>query len=442
MKIDIKEFLLSEDSTMAAALRISDRGLGIAFIVGRNSQLKGVITDGDIRRAALDGKPLSSPVTEVMNTNFKYFIEGSDLEYLRSSHNLKKTCIPVISADGRLVDYLTPKDFMAKTALITGITGQDGTYLAKLLLAKGYRVVGGYRRSSTDPFERLYRMGIVDKVNLLPLDLAEISSVIAIIEKENPVEIYNLAAQSFVDFSFRTPFSTGLTTGLGAVNVLEAIRRTSTSIRFYQASTSEMYGNADEVPQSELTPFKPNSPYATAKLYAHWITKNYREAYGIHASTGILFNHESPLRGLEFVTRKITNAAARIKLGLQETLSLGNIEAKRDWGYAMDYVEAMRLMLQQEAPDDYVVATGETHSVGEFLEATFELAGLDVEKHLILDPQYIRPLEVHQLIGDPSKAMNKLGWSPQKTSFKELVRIMYEADLEWNKNAGGATSCH
>ena len=268
MKLDIKEFMISEESTMKEALKISDRSLGIAFIVDQEFQLKGVITDGDIRRAALAGKPLSSPITEVMNTNFKYFIEGSDLEYLRSEKLLKKTCVPVISKGGVLVDYLTPKNFLAKTALITGITGQDGAYLAKFLLNKGYRVVGGYRRASTDPFERLHRMKIMDKVSLAPLDMAELTSMLAIIEKENPVEIYNLAAQSFVDFSFRTPFSTGLITGLGVVNILEAIRRTSTSIRFYQASTSEMYGNADEVPQSELTPFKPNSPYATAKLYS------------------------------------------------------------------------------------------------------------------------------------------------------------------------------
>ncbi len=441
MKFNIKEFAVLEESTMKEALKISDRALGIAFVVDQNYRLQGVVTDGDIKRAALSGKPLSSPVSQVMNTNFKYFIEGSDLEYLKSEKVSKLNCVPVVSNDGILIDYLNSKDFLTKTALITGITGQDGAYLAKFLLDKGYRVVGGYRRTSTDPFERLRRLNIIDKVKLVPLDMDEITSMIAIIEKENPVEIYNLAAQSFVDFSFRTPFSTGLTTGLGVVNILEAIRRTSTSIRFYQASTSEMYGNAHEAPQTEKTPFRPNSPYATAKLYGHWITNNYRDAYGIHASSGILFNHESPLRGLEFVTRKITNAAARIKLGVQDTIHLGNLEAQRDWGYAYDYVEAMWLMLQQETPDDYVIATGETHSVKEFLEITFELAELDVERHLVLDPQYIRPLEVHQLIGDPGKAKRRLKWNPTKTSFEKLIRIMYNADFEWNKSQMNEKSC-
>ena len=318
---------------------------------------------------------------------------------------------------------------MSKSALITGITGQDGAYLAKYLLEQGYRVVGAFRRASTIATSRLDSLGITDEVELVPFDLTDHGNMRRVIDAVAPDEVYNLAAQSFVGVSFEQPVTTGEITGVGVVRLLEAIREANPSVRFYQASTSEMFGKAREVPQNEATPFYPRSPYAASKLYAHWSTVNYREAYSMHASSGILFNHESPLRGAEFVTRKITLGAARIKHGIQKDLKLGNLDAKRDWGYAKEYVEAMHLMLQQENPDDYVIATGETHSVREFVQAAFEAAELNWEEHVSVDPAFLRPAEVDLLLGDITKAKEKLSWSP-RTTFEDLVGLMVEADLK------------
>ena len=318
---------------------------------------------------------------------------------------------------------------MSKCALITGITGQDGAYLAELLLNKGYRVIGAFRRTSTVNVTRLDALGISGDIELVPFDLTDHGNMRRTIDRFCPDEVYNLAAQSFVGVSFEQPITTGDITAIGAARLLEVIREVNPAIRFYQASTSEMFGKAQEVPQREKTPFYPRSPYAAAKLYAHWMTVNYREAYGMHASSGILFNHESPLRGAEFVTRKITLAAARIKYGLQDTLKLGNLDAKRDWGYAKEYVEAIWLMTQQLESEDYVIATGETHSVQEFVEVAFNTAGLNSwERYVVIDPTFVRPAEVDFLRGEPSKAKEKLGWKP-KTTFKELVSLMVASDL-------------
>jgi GDPmannose 4,6-dehydratase len=318
---------------------------------------------------------------------------------------------------------------MAKTALITGITGQDGAYLSKFLLEKGYRVCGTYRRASIVNLDRCDCLGIKDSIDLLSMDLTDLGSILRVLEQVKPDEVYNLAAQSFVAVSFEQPVTTGKITGLGAVNVLEAIRLFNPAIKFYQASSSEMFGKAQTVPQNESTPFYPRSPYAIAKLYAHWMTVNYREAYNIFACSGILFNHESPLRGLEFVTRKITHTVARIKLGLQKELRLGNLDAKRDWGYAPEYVDAMWKMLQQPNSDNYVIATGETHSVREFVSEAFAQASLNWQDYVFVDKSFFRPAEVDLLVGDYSKARSGLGWGP-KTTFKELVRIMVDADME------------
>jgi GDPmannose 4,6-dehydratase len=320
-----------------------------------------------------------------------------------------------------------------KTALITGITGQDGSYLAELLLKKGYMVHGLIRRASTFNTERidhLYQDPHVDKTHLRLHygDLSDSVSLLKLIYEIQPEEIYHLGAQSHVRVSFDIPEYTGDVTGLGTIRILDAIRQTGSKARFYQASSSEMYGLVQAVPQTETTPFYPRSPYAAAKVYSYWVTVNYRESYNIHASNGILFNHESPRRGETFVTRKITRAVARIKAGLQSELFLGNLDAKRDWGYAPEYVDAMWLMLQQDKPDDYVVATGETHTVREFLIESFGHAGLDWEKYVKFDARYLRPTEVDLLIGDPSKAKKQLGWEP-KTKFKDLVRIMTDADI-------------
>lgn len=321
-----------------------------------------------------------------------------------------------------------------KTALITGITGQDGSYLAELLLEKGYTVHGIIRRSSsfnTNRIDHLYKdpHNPATRLFLHYGDLSDSSNLNRLIEKIGPDEIYHLGAQSHVRVSFDTPEYTGDVTGLGTLRLLDAIRETGVAAKFYQASSSEMYGLVQEVPQSETTPFYPRSPYACAKVYSYWITVNYREAYNMFACNGILFNHESPRRGETFVTRKITRAVARIKAGLQKELFLGNLDAKRDWGYAKEYVEAMWLMLQQDEPDDYVVATGETHSVREFLEEAFSCAGLQWEDYVKIDPRYFRPSEVELLIGDASKARTKLGWEP-KVHFKELVRLMVDADID------------
>jgi GDPmannose 4,6-dehydratase len=320
-----------------------------------------------------------------------------------------------------------------KKALITGITGQDGSYLAELLLSKGYEVHGLIRRASsfnTERLEPIYKdpHRTDTRLFLHHGDLANSVAVFTLIAKIEPDEIYNLGAQSHVRVSFDIPEYTGDVTGVGTARILEAMRHAAPKARFYQASSSEMFGLVRETPQRETTPFYPRSPYGAAKVYSHWMTVNYRESYGIHASNGILFNHESPRRGETFVTRKITRAAARIKAGLQEKLYLGNLDAKRDWGYAPEYVEAMWLMLQQEKPDDYVIATGETHSIREFLDLSFGHAGLEWKKYVEIDPHYYRPTEVDLLIGDASKAKKKLGWAP-KTKFSELVRIMTEADI-------------
>ena len=316
---------------------------------------------------------------------------------------------------------------MPKRALITGVTGQDGSYLAEFLLSQGYEVIGMIRRTSTVNFDRIYH--IQDKITLVQGDLLDQSSLMDIIAEYEPDEVYNLAAQSFVPTSWKQPVLTGEFTALGVTRLLEAIRLVKPDIRFYQASSSEMFGKVREVPQNEKTPFYPRSPYGVAKVYGHWITVNYRESYGIYAVSGILFNHESPRRGLEFVTRKVTYGAAKIKLGLANELRLGNLEARRDWGYAPDYVRAMWMMLQQDEPEDYVIATGETHSVRELCEIAFGYLGLDYRDYVVQDPRYFRPAEVDLLVGDASKAHQKLGWRPT-VSFEELVKIMVDADLE------------
>ena len=323
---------------------------------------------------------------------------------------------------------------MAKRALITGITGQDGSYLAELLLSKGYEVHGIIRRASTfntgrlDPIYEDPHSGS-KRLFLHYGDLSDASALARLISKVQPEEVYNLAAQSHVRVSFDSPEYTSDITGTGAVRLLEAIRETGIKPRFYQASSSEMFGKVQQIPQNEQTPFYPRSPYGCAKVFAFWITVNYRESYGLHASNGILFNHESPRRGETFVTRKITRAVAHIKAGLQSKLYLGNLDAKRDWGFAREYVEAMWLMLQQDAPDDYVIATGETHSVREFLEVAFGHAGLDWKKHVEIDARYYRPAEVDLLIGDFSKAKQQLGWEP-KTKFVDLAKLMVDSDIE------------
>jgi GDPmannose 4,6-dehydratase len=315
---------------------------------------------------------------------------------------------------------------LSKRAHITGITGQDGSYLAEFLLAKNYEVFGITRRSSTNSFDRIAH--IVDKITLLSGDLLDEHSLATAIREAQPDEIYNLAAQSFVPTSWTQPVLTAEFTAVGVTRLLEAMRGLKPDARFYQASSSEMFGKVLETPQRESTPFYPRSPYGVAKVYGHWITVNYRESYGLFACSGILFNHESPRRGLEFVTRKVTDAAARIKRGLSTELRLGNLDARRDWGFAGDYVEAMWLMLQQDEPDDFVVSTGETRSVQELVEAAFGAAGLDWREHVVLDPKFIRPAEVDLLVGDPSKARAKLGWKP-KVAFAELIHDMVEADL-------------
>ena len=315
---------------------------------------------------------------------------------------------------------------MSKRALVTGITGQDGSYLAELLLAKGYEVIGMVRRSSTVNFGRIEH--IQDQVVLVQGDLLDQTSLIDIIREHQPDEIYNLAAQSFVPISWKQPVLTGEFTALGVTRMLEAMRTAAPGARFYQASSSEMFGKVHEVPQNERTPFYPRSPYGVAKVYGHWITVNYRESYSLFACSGILFNHESPRRGLEFVTRKVSHGAAQIKLGLAHQLQLGNLEARRDWGFAGDYVEAMWRMLQQESPDDYVVGTGETRSVRELCQVAFGYLGLDWEKHVVVDPKLIRPAEVDLLVSDPLKAREKLGWQPT-VSFEGLIQMMVDADL-------------
>jgi GDPmannose 4,6-dehydratase len=316
---------------------------------------------------------------------------------------------------------------MARRALITGITGQDGSYLAEFLLSQGYEVVGMVRRSSTVNFERIAH--IQDRLTLVAGDLLDEASMVGVLREHRPHEVYNLAAQSFVQTSWGQPVLTGEVTALGVTRLLDALRLTDPEARFYQASSSEMFGKVHEVPQNEHTAFYPRSPYGVAKVYGHWITVNYRESYGMHASSGILFNHESPRRGLEFVTRKVSRGVARIKLGLDTELRLGNLDAKRDWGFAGDYVRAMWLMLQQDEPSDFVIATGETHSVRELCEVAFSRAGLRWEDHVVVDERFFRPAEVDLLVGDPSRARSTLGWKTE-VGFVELVEMMVDADID------------
>jgi len=319
-----------------------------------------------------------------------------------------------------------------KTALITGITGQDGSYLAELLLAKGYHVVGVVRRSSTTPYERIAHL--VDRIELASADLLDQTSLTDVVSATKPSEIYNLAAQSFVQASWQQPVLTGEFTALGVTRMLEAMRKAAPEARFYQASSSEQFGKVVETPQRESTPFYPRSPYGVAKVYGHWITVNYRESYNLFAVSGILFNHESPRRGLEFVTRKISDAVARIKLGMQREVRLGNIDARRDWGFAGDYVDAMWRMLQQDTPDDYVIGTGETYAVRDFLQIAFDSVGLDYREFVKQDERFFRPAEVDLLVADPSKAKRQLGWTPT-VPFAQLVQMMVEADLARYTNA-------
>jgi GDPmannose 4,6-dehydratase len=315
---------------------------------------------------------------------------------------------------------------MTKRALITGITGQDGSYMAEFLLEKGYEVFGVVRRSSTVNLERVQH--IQERIRVLPADLLDQNSLINAVKEADPHEVYNLAAQSFVPTSWFQPVLTGEFTALGVTRVLEAVRVINPEIRFYQASTSEMFGKAEEVPQNERTSFHPRSPYGVAKVYGHWITVNYRESYDMYTCSGILFNHESPRRGLEFVTRKVTNAVARIKLGVDDKLALGNLDAQRDWGYTQDFVRAIWLMLQQDAPDDYVIATGTLHSVREFVEKAFDYVDLDWQDYVVVDPNLIRPADVDILQGDATKARQKLGWEPE-VQFEDMIRIMVDHDL-------------
>ncbi|MCO5186558.1 MAG: GDP-mannose 4,6-dehydratase [Anaerolineae bacterium] len=317
------------------------------------------------------------------------------------------------------------------TALITGVTGQDGSYLAEFLLSRGYRVIGMVRRTSTVNFHRVEH--IQDKIEVVQGDLLDQYSLVHLLEEYKPDEVYNLAAQSFVPTSWMQPVFTGEVTGLGVTRMLDAVRIVNPKIRFYQASSSEMFGKVVEVPQRETTPFYPRSPYGVAKVYGHWITVNYRESYDLHATSGILFNHESPRRGLEFVTRKITYHVAKIKLGLADQLALGNLDSRRDWGYAGDYVRAMWLMLQQDRPEDFVIATGETWSVEDFVRTAFEYVDLDWHDYVVQDPRFMRPAEVDLLVGDPSKAGKQLGWEPH-VSFSELVQMMIDADIDLIKS--------
>ncbi|MFA6551930.1 MAG: GDP-mannose 4,6-dehydratase [Candidatus Paceibacterota bacterium] len=319
-----------------------------------------------------------------------------------------------------------------KRAFITGVTGQDGAYLAKFLVSKGYKVFGGYRRGSTRNFWRLHYLDVKKDIELVPIDLIDQTSIIQALKLSEPDEVYNLAAQSFVGVSFDEAIATGEVSGLGVTRILDSIRIVNPKIKFYQASTSEMFGDALP-PQGMDTPFMPNSPYATAKLYAHWVTKSYRKGYGMYTCCGILFNHESPIRGIEFVTKKITDGVARIKMGFIDKIYLGNLDAKRDWGFAGDYVEAMWKMMGQSTPDDFVIATGESHTVREFCEEAFSCVQLDYKKYVEVDKKFFRPNDVHYLLGDPSKAKKELGWEP-KTKFKALVKMMVEADLEKYKN--------
>lgn len=427
--IDIKAFLIKETEPLREAFKITSRSFQIAFVVDDNEDFKGVITDGDIRRAVFAGANLNDAVKKYYNSDPVVFDEKGSVISKKKLEVLDHPEIyifPVLK-DRKVVGYRTSSS-LQKIAFVTGITGQDGAYLAKFLLDKRYKVIGGYRRSSTDTFERLKRLDIFDKVELVTFDILDLGSCLSVLGKFQPSEIYNLAAQSFVYSSFSEPVATLEYNAKGTLNVLEAIRIADPKIRFYQASSSEMFGRVTEIPQRETTPFYPLSPYASSKVAAHWLTVNYRESYDIFACSGILFNHESPLRGLDFVTRKITHGASCIKLGMADRLSLGNLGAKRDWGYSYDYVKAMWAMLQQDEAEDFVIATGKSYSVEQFLEKTFNYLELDYKKYVKVDDKYYRPNDVDLLLGDPSKAKSKLGWEP-KVDIDMLVKLMVDSDM-------------
>jgi GDPmannose 4,6-dehydratase len=424
----LKNITVKKDTNLRDIIKIV-KLIGTCFIVDFDEQLVGVITDGDLRRAPLRGYGLDATADLIMNTNFFYTLEDTSDEEILSALPHDVNCIPVVNNEKKLVGYIFSAELQKRTALISGITGQDGAYLAKFLLEKGYRVFGGYRRTSNLNFKRLEYLGIYDKIKLLPLDVTDQGSVLSALQRSKATEVYNLAAQSFVEVSFNQPSLTLEANTLGTTNFLESIRYRSPTTKFYQASTSEIFGDAPP-PQNENTRFQPRSPYAVSKLASHWLTLNYRQSYGIFACSGILFNHESPLRGKEFVTRKITNGVARIKAELDKELRLGNLNSKRDWGYAEDYVEAMWLMLQRKEPADYVIATGESHSVREFAELAFRFAGLEYQDYVKIDDRFVRPIDVEMLQGNPEKAERELGWSPRRTRFDELIRMMLEADME------------
>ncbi len=431
MKIDIRSLTVDENVTFKDAFKITSRTLRTAFVLDKNHRFCGIITDGDIRRALMTSAKMEDPIKNYYNRD-PVFIKDGKLN--KQDVNPEEVyIIPVLNTDDRVIDYKTPKD-LRRVAFVSGITGQDGAYLAYFLVKKGYTVVGGYRRTSNCSFEKLKRLNILDKIRLENFDITDLSSIMRIIEKCEPREIYNLAAQTFVQISFDEPYSTSMYTGLSVINFLEAIRLTDPSIKFYQASSSEMFGNTDQPKQSENTVFRPASPYAVAKLFGHLSTKNYRNSYNMFCASGILFNHESPLRGLEFVTRKITYNAAQIKLGLSKELRIGNLKAKRDWGYAYDYVKSMWLMLQQDEPDDYVIGTGRAYSVEQFIQKTFEYLNLDYKKYLTIDETYFRPADIECLTSHPEKAIKKLGWNPDVTLLDKLIKIMVDADLDYLQN--------
>jgi len=423
--IPIESLTISEATSIREAMNVTSRSLNVGFVVDKEMKLLGILTDGDIRRRLTSGSQADDLIGDEYNSDPVTCNPSG-----RPNRDIPDTItvLPIVDGSGILIGYKTIGE-LRKTALITGITGQDGAYLAYYLLKLGYFVVGAHRRSSTDSFERLDRLGIRSQIELVTFDLIDLGSFVHLLERYEPQEVYNLAAQSFVQASFTEPRATLEYTGGGVLNILEAIRLVNPSIKFYQASSSEMYGKVRETPQTEETPFHPRSPYAVAKAYGHWITVNYRESYNLFACSGILFNHESPLRGLEFVTRKISHAVARIRKGLESELALGNLSSQRDWGYAYDYVRCMWLMLQQESPDDYVIATGHCHTVEDFVNRTFEAVDLPVDGHVTLDPRFVRPCEVDILRGDPQKAVRQLGWDPNTTSFDQLVEGMVSADL-------------
>ncbi|MCP4268656.1 MAG: GDP-mannose 4,6-dehydratase [Candidatus Brocadiaceae bacterium] len=426
---NLKKFTVFPEQNLREILKIINI-VGVAFVVDENEKLIGIITDGDIRRAAIKGYSLEAEAKKVMNRDCFYVLEGTSDQEILAKMPKQVFCFPVVDNEGRILGYNFFTELTKKNVLITGITGQDGAYLAEFLLSKGYNVYGGYRRTSNIDFSRLEYLNIKDRIHLIPLDVTDINSVYHALHVSFPAEIYNLAAQSFVETSFNQPCLTINVNSLGTTNFLSAIKEICPAVKFYQASTSELYGKAVEIPQKESTPFYPRSPYAISKLAAYWMAVNYREAYGIYACNGILFNHESPLRGLEFVTRKITMGTAKIKLGLADSLLLGNLDAKRDWGYAKDFVRSMWLMLQQPEPEDYVIATGISTTVREFARKAFAVVGLDFKDYVRVDARYFRPSEVDVLIGDPTKAREKLGWDPGCTPLDKLIETMVFSDLK------------